>query len=360
MRQSIILLFVILIKFSGAFSQKGYTITGKVKGAEDSTIVYLENYALDDFPEDSAYIIKEKFQFKGSVPNPMEYILYLEDEDSDVLNFWLENSNIKLSATASQLNNATVRGSRSHIANASYVDEVKNIKERLKADYYSDTAEALTKQFIEKHPGSYKSAQELYLFREYLSADEEKKLFTALSEDIRQSRTGQLIATHIANRKDLKIGSEAPNFTLQTLDGKSVSLSSFRGKNVVLLFWASWCAPCRAANAEYNNLFDKYKSDDVVFLGVGLDKKEDMREAVKEDKIKWQNVITPWDSPIAYKYGVFSVPDNVVIDKEGKVVEMDLFPNNGKTDKDGKNHPSLDSLLKTLSDMERSIEKRPL
>jgi peroxiredoxin len=336
-----------------AFSQKGYTITGKVDGAPDSTKVYLDKDMIsDDYPIDSAYIIKGTFRFKGSVPFPMECVANLDSMDSESqLFFWLENANITISATADHFDEAMVEGSKSNVSYSQWVNEVGKVLQGLGAAYYSDTATSLTRQFIVNHPGSYKSVQELYLYREQLSAEEEKRLYGLLQDEMKNSRAGKLIALHITNRRDLKIGSIAPDFTLQTADGKSVKLSSYRGKNVVLIFWASWCAPCRSYNRDYNRLFDTYSSKEIIFLGIALDKKTDMVKAVREDKLKWTNVFISglYDSPILYQYGIQGVPHNVVIDKEGRIVESDLFTDTVKEDKSGRSHPSLETVLKTLS-----------
>jgi hypothetical protein len=183
-RQTIYFFACLIISSSQAFSQKSYTITGRVAGVPDSTKVYLEKDVIsEDYPLDSTYIINGTFCFRGSVPFSMECLINLYDVDSNSqLNFWLDNTNLTITADAARVKEANVKGSKSHESYLQYVKEVKNIVDKLGEHYYSDTATSLTKRFIAKHPNSYKSAQELYLFRERMSANEEKQLYGSLSK----------------------------------------------------------------------------------------------------------------------------------------------------------------------------------
>jgi len=124
-----------------------------------------------------------------------------------------------------------------------------------------------------------------------------------------------------------RIGKPAPEFALPDPSGKQVSLSSFRGKYVLIDFWASWCGPCRQENPAVVQAYNKYKDKNFTILGVSLDRpgqKDKWLKAVKDDKLTWTQVsdLMEWNSPLValYNFGETGIPYNVLVDPEGKIV----------------------------------------
>ena len=122
-------------------------------------------------------------------------------------------------------------------------------------------------------------------------------------------------------------GAIAPEISLPDPDGKTQSLSSLRGKIVLVDFWAGWCAPCRRENPNLVKAYNKYHSKGFEIFQISLDKtKPEWVAAIKQDGLNWIHVsdLKYWGSPVARQYGIESIPANYLLDKDGKIIGSNL------------------------------------
>ena len=134
------------------------------------------------------------------------------------------------------------------------------------------------------------------------------------------------VREELAARKRVQPGMPAPDFTLQTPDGGTLSLSDLRGKYVILDFWASWCAPCRAAFPAMKEIYAQYKDKGLEILGISNDsRREDWLRALEQDQLPWKQVIDEFPEEYApalaaTQYAVPYLPTLILIDPDGKIV----------------------------------------
>ncbi len=123
------------------------------------------------------------------------------------------------------------------------------------------------------------------------------------------------------------VGKSAPSLSLPDGNGKMISLSDFKGKYLLVDFWASWCGPCRAENPNVVDAYNKFKGKNFAILGVSLDKEKDQwQQAIKDDKLEWTNVsdLKFWASAAVNTYKFRGIPYNILIDPQGKVIAESL------------------------------------
>lgn len=134
----------------------------------------------------------------------------------------------------------------------------------------------------------------------------------------------------IQRKKQLIVGGQAPGFSGQTPSGETLTLSDFRGKIVLLDFWASWCGPCRRENPNVVKMYNKYKDQGFEIISISLDNNKGRWEAaIAKDKLDWHHIsdLKKWQSEYAQLYGVRSIPHTVLLDKEGKIIARNLRGN---------------------------------
>jgi thiol-disulfide isomerase/thioredoxin len=154
-----------------------------------------------------------------------------------------------------------------------------------------------------------------------------KRVYDDLSGKMPGSKYLDRLKQEIDSYSKLMSGTVAPDFTFPTPEGKPLALSSFKGKIVLVDFWASWCGPCRKENPNVVRMYNKYHKKGFEILGVSLDEdKERWVAAIKKDGLVWPHVsdLKGWQSEACRLYGIDAIPFTILLDKEGKIIAKSL------------------------------------
>lgn len=342
-----------------------YTLKGKFTSASAGGKVYLNYYKDGATKRDSAIVQNGAFELKGPSDGPQQVYMTFVSKDSpadkksrnrDSRSMYLDKGVILMNVTDS-IKTATISGSAINTDYKKYTELLKASEtaiNSLRKEYYGlsaeqkkdsvavkaiedkmDKAEAGQKEalvtYIKQNPDSYFCFEALQkVAGPYFDISKVEPLFNGLPAAQRNAKEGRAFAASIAANKSTAIGKAAPDFThLDTVD-KAVKLSDFKGKYVLLDFWASWCGPCRAENPNVLKAYNAYKDKNFTVLGVSVDQEKDKDKwlkAIKDDGMPWTQLI---DSDRSNKkragdlYAIKSIPSNFLIDPSGKIIAKNL------------------------------------
>jgi peroxiredoxin len=346
------------------FAQDGkYNIMGALGSYNSPAKVYLQYRSGGKSNTDSVVLTNGKFQFSGSIgKDPVFAYLTFNSKGSgmnyhDYKALYLESGTITVTGGDS-LSKAKVEGTKANEDNNRYnlalkaVNDAYNAleakqkaatpeqkkseifeKENNKTEKAIEAREAaINKQFIKDNPASYISLTALEMYAYGADYADIAPLFEGLLPAVKETDAGKKFAERLPKLKAVALGAAAPEFAEADTSGKIVNLSSFRGKYVLIDFWASWCGPCRQENPNVVKAFNRYKGRNFTIVGVSLDQpgsKDKWMSAIHKDGLNWTQLsdLKFWDSKTAGLYAVRGIPQNFLIDPQGKIIAKNLRGN---------------------------------
>ena len=296
---------------------------------------------------DSVQSKNGEFEFSGKVQSPELYLISFDNQRGRIRVFVVPGE-IKISGT---LDNYTIEGSEPEALLETFDNSLEKFDNERRTIYgdYKAAQQAGDKEKMKKIEDRFDEIEEeeksyiidfaktnntsvvapyvtlRYIY--YFDLDDLNEIAGSLSASLDSSEYVTSLEKQIEKMDNVQIGKQAPVFVQNDTAGKPVSIEDFRGKYLLIDFWASWCSPCRAESPNLVAAYHKYKDKGFTILGVSLDRdKQRWLQAIADDKLNWTQVsdLKFWDNEASNLYAVSSIPSNFLLDPKGIIIAKDL------------------------------------
>lgn len=346
------LIFLLLILPGYLFAQENakgsFTITGSVQGLAENAVVTLTDFNVPDDTLARTLVKKGTFVLQGKIKEANLFQLNFHDVQKKFLLF-MGNENITVSGEAATTQKFVVKGSQIHGDFSEFqnsfnplVQRMSELNQRIASTpnlkredslmiAYNSNMEKIKKtidDFVNNKKGSPVVPFVVLVtgqFEQDVTVQQQR--FDRMSVEQKTGFYGKLLKEEIEKELFGAVGTEAIGFIQNDTTGKPVSLASFRGKYVLVDFWASWCKPCRLENPNVVAAFNRFKSKNFTVLGVSLDRSKDSwLQAIRNDNLTWTHVsdLKFWENEVAQKYKIQSIPQNYLVGPDGKIIGKNL------------------------------------
>ena len=330
MKKLIIISFLVLLSCNSKtekHQESEYSITANIQGLKDDSKVFLlEIKEKSSNILDSTVVKNNNFVFEGAIKNPTKAQLICWNSDLNKyqhIDFWLESTDMKVNANINDFSNNQITGSELNNIQIAFNSTTKDIYRNrgLKA-FHNEVY-----KFVTDNPNNMVSLFQIFNSKKEYPKNKIKDYYDLLDSNYKNSELGKSL-NHYLVTTELKQGDLFRDIIANDLDGKTVKLSDYKGKVILLDFWASWCIPCLYSfDTDIKPLLEKYKNEDFVVISYSLDTDYDRwANASKEYNVTWVNIsnLNGISSKAKIDYSIRGVPRYFIIDRKGKIRNMSL------------------------------------
>ena len=345
-------------------SNKPFTIKGTLTGVHvDSVTLYYEAGA-GNYMHATNPVVNNEFTVTGSISHPVSAriifkktgeVIPRNQQEDRMREFYIEPTAMTITGDPVNVKTLVMTGSKTEADYDELNSKIEpirleekplevafmNEKDHEKAAAIHDQFEPynlrikkITYQFFLDHPNSYITLDMMRYYVSSMGLDSTRQVYNAFNDELKSTPEAKELMDNIKKIEGGSPGAIAPLFTKTDIHGKTLSLADFKGKYVMLDFWASWCVPCRKSNPHMIELYNKYKSKGFDVIGIADDdgKVAVWNTAVAQDNVGiWHNVLRglkmdmimkhiPNPDDLDQQYGIASIPTKILIGPDGKIL----------------------------------------
>jgi len=355
MKKLTIILFVAISALTACKDKSRFTINGKLTNADVKNKVYLYGMASNSMVllDSTNLSAKGEFKFTNTKPEAdffrvnyltNEYIVIAKNGDEVEITADVNDKNQYYTITGGddakklgEFNDLKIRFQQKILAVsqefeekvAANPDKRNELLQQL-SPVYTNALNELNQAIIKFAMDNNKSLVSFYAISLVNPQGNEKAMVDyaeKVDAGLKQHSAVKNFVEKVSRLKSVQVGQPAPDFSITSINGKTVKLADYRGKYVLLDFWASWCGPCRAENPNVVKAYQTYNNRNFTVLGISLDKdKTAWAQAIKQDNLVWEHVgeLMDFESPTARLYQVEAIPSSFLLDPQGKIIARDL------------------------------------